>query len=75
MATSQKEFIVGCFLGGLLGASAALLVHKKFLNGTKGVTHKVSKNTRHKAKVRASVKRFAVKKSKLRKSVKRAVKK
>lgn len=30
--TSQKEFVIGCFIGGVLGASAALLV-PRFLNG------------------------------------------
>lgn len=50
MATSEKEFIVGCLVGGLIGASAALLMPKRFLNGINGVarsTHHATKRNHH----------------------------
>jgi gas vesicle protein len=76
MASSQKDFMVGCLLGGLIGASAALLMPKKFLNGINGVSHKLAKSTHHKAdEAHASVRRYAVKKSKPRKAAKHAAKK
>ena len=70
--------MIGCFLGGLLGASAALLMPKKFWNGINGVNVKLAKGAHHHnnqqkdVEAHTSVKSFAVKKSKPRKPVKRA---
>lgn len=33
MASTKNEFIIGCLLGGVLGATTTMLVHKKMLNG------------------------------------------
>lgn len=64
--TSQKEFMLGCLIGGVLGASAAVLVSSSLLNGVKrlqpnkGKKHAVVK----KAKSELPSKRAKIRKSK-----------
>jgi len=36
MATTQKEFMVGCLVGSLIGAAAAFLIPKRYLTGLNG---------------------------------------
>jgi len=45
MASSQNEFIVGCLIGGLVGAATALLLPKKFLNEFMPMEHQFSNHT------------------------------
>ena len=40
MTLKKNEFLVGCLLGGILGAATGLLVQKKIVNGA---THTFSK--------------------------------
>lgn len=44
MSYSTKEFILGCLVGGILGAATAMLVPKKFLNGIMQASSKRNRN-------------------------------
>lgn len=47
MALSQKEFIIGCLIGGILGASVALVAPKAFLEeNTRHHHHKAHKKSK-----------------------------
>lgn len=40
MSSSTNEFIVGCLVGGILGAATAILVDKKIFNGSMPVSRR-----------------------------------
>lgn len=43
MSTSQRDFIIGCLIGGIVGASAALLMPQELIKGINGVKTKTLK--------------------------------